>query len=213
MKKLLTLPLPLALLLFLLLTIVPDRATSQVVQKPDAVPHRAPDSLRLPLEFEANQGQASAQYQFVAHGPDYALGISPSEIALSLHRPLGTGNAQLVPAAFHPDPASPESSTQRLQIYLRLAGANANAAVSGLDRKPGMSNYFIGKDPANWHTSVPHFARVQMAGVYPGVDLLFYGNPEQLSTTSASHPALIHRSSRSSPAARYRVRSTLMGIS
>jgi hypothetical protein len=180
MKKLLTLPLPLALLPFLLLTIRPDRATSQVVHKPDAVPHRAPDTLRLPLEFEANQGQASAQYPFVAHGPDYALGISPSEIALSLHRSLDTRNAKLVPAAFHPDPLRPESPTQQLQLQLRLAGANPDAAVSGLDRKPGMSNYFIGKDPANWHTSVPHFARVQMAGVYPGVDLIFYGNPEQL---------------------------------
>jgi len=208
MKKLLTLPLPLALLPFLLLTVHrPDRATAQVVQQPDATPHRvsqtaesrsqaplplqaqarhsrvaAPSgqALHLPLEFEANQGQASAQYPFVAHGQDYALGISPSEIALSLHRSADPAKVELVPAAFHPGAPRPESPTQQLQLRLRLAGANPDAAVSGLDRKPGLSNYFIGKDPAKWHTRVPHFARVQMAAVYPGVDLVFYGNPVQL---------------------------------
>jgi hypothetical protein len=132
------------------------------------------------LEFEANRGQAAAQYAFVAHGPDYALGISPSEIALSLHLSSDPEKAKLVPAAFHPDLPRPKNPTQQFQLHLRLAGANLGASVSGLDQKPGMSNYFIGKDPANWHTSVPHFARVQMAGIYPGVDLVFYGNPEQL---------------------------------
>jgi hypothetical protein len=205
MKKLLTLPL--ALLPFLLLTVHrPARERAGPAQNAESAarssagaesPREAPrpiqveprrigapglsgQMLHLPLEFEANQGQAPAQYQFVAHGPDYSLGISPSEIALSLHRSVDQAKGKMVRAAFHPDTARPSAPVQSLQLHLRLAGANPAATVSGLDRKSGLSNYFIGNDPARWRTNVAHFARVQMANVYPGVDLVFYGNPEQL---------------------------------
>src|SRR6267154_784045 len=33
--------------------------------------------LRLPLDFEANRGQAPARFKFIARGPGYALGLSP----------------------------------------------------------------------------------------------------------------------------------------
>src|SRR5450755_3053167 len=49
-------------------------------------------SLKVPLEFESNRGQAPAEYPFVAHGPTYSLGLSPADIALSLHRSR-TGSA------------------------------------------------------------------------------------------------------------------------
>ena len=37
------------------------------------------------------------------------------------------------------------------------------------------NNYFIGNDPAQWHTNIPTFARVRYAEVYPGIDLVYYG--------------------------------------
>ena len=45
---------------------------------------------------------------------------------------------------------------------------------------PGKSNYFIGNDPTMWRTSVPHYAKVKYEAVYPGIDLVFYGNQRQL---------------------------------
>ena len=45
---------------------------------------------------------------------------------------------------------------------------------------PGHSNYLIGSNPANWHRGVSQFSRVQLDGVYPGVDLAYYGNQGQL---------------------------------
>ncbi len=40
------------------------------------------------------------------------------------------------------------------------------------ERLPGTANYFIGRDPAQWHSNVPTYAEVKYAGVYPGVDLI-----------------------------------------
>ena len=59
-------------------------------------------------------------------------------------------------------------------------GANPKAKVVGLDELPGKSNYFIGNDPKKWRTNVPSYARVKYEGVYPGVDLVYYGNQRQL---------------------------------
>jgi len=59
---------------------------------------------------------------------------------------------------------------------MKLIGANASAAVTGADELPGKSNYFIGNDPKKWRTNVPNFAKVKYQDVYPGVDLVYYGN-------------------------------------
>ena len=52
--------------------------------------------------------------------------------------------------------------------------------VSGTDPLPGKANYIIGNDPAKCHTNVPTYAKVRYASVYPGVDLVYYGNQRQL---------------------------------
>jgi len=134
-------------------------------------------SPRIPLEFEANRGQAPDRYGYVAHGPTYSLGISAGEIALSLHHPQALSQTNALPPVLNQQAAEESSASP---LYLRLLGASRNATVAGADPKPGVSNYFIGNDPAKWRTNVPHFGTVNIAGAYPGVDLVFYGNPQQL---------------------------------
>ena len=63
---------------------------------------------------------------------------------------------------------------------MKLVGANLGATIEGLDRLPGISNYFIGNDPKKWRTNIPHYAKVRYREVYPGIDLVYYGNPQQL---------------------------------
>src|SRR5688572_11081383 len=40
---------------------------------------------KLPLSFEQNQGQADRKVKFLSRGPNYALLLTPTEAALSLH--------------------------------------------------------------------------------------------------------------------------------
>ena len=63
---------------------------------------------------------------------------------------------------------------------MKLAGASPNASLSAVDPLPGKSNYFIGINPAKWRTGVPQFARVRYENVYPGINLVFYGNQGHL---------------------------------
>ena len=63
---------------------------------------------------------------------------------------------------------------------MRLAGAASAPRVFGQEPRPGKVNYFIGRDPEGWRTDIPTYARVRYATVYPGVDLVYYGNQGRL---------------------------------
>ncbi|HEV2732040.1 MAG TPA: hypothetical protein VGV15_18560, partial [Terriglobales bacterium] len=119
---------------------------------------------RLPLIFEPNQGQTSPQAQFLTHGAGYGFFLTGDGLVLSMPR---SGSAE-------------HSATRTDVIRMALEGANKNAAASGSDALPGRSNYFIGNDPAKWHRDIPQFARVSYQNVYPGVDLVYYGNQGRL---------------------------------
>jgi hypothetical protein len=73
-------------------------------------------------------------------------------------------------------------------LRMRLVGANAQARIMGLDEFPSKGNYFIGKDIRKWRAGVPTYRRVKYANVYPGVDLVYYGNQHQLEYDFVVHP-------------------------
>jgi hypothetical protein len=63
---------------------------------------------------------------------------------------------------------------------MQLAGVGGNTEPVGEEQLPGTVNYFIGSDPAKWRTKVPTYAKVRYPSIYPGIDLVYYGNQRQL---------------------------------
>ena len=133
---------------------------------------------KIPLSFEPNRGQTDARVQFVSRGQGYGLFLTPGEAVLSLEKPVpATGNGDVLGKNGKPvAPPAPESSV----LQMKLVGANLAAPVAGEDRLQGTSNYFMGQDANRWATDVPTYGRVNYTGVYPGVDLVYYGNRRQL---------------------------------
>jgi len=85
-----------------------------------------------------------------------------------------------LPNSMHPHALQQPQQVVQSVLRLHLAGANPHPQVVGLDRLPGVSNYFIGRDPRHWRTNVPAYARVAYRNIYPGVDLVYYGNQGRL---------------------------------
>jgi hypothetical protein len=93
--------------------------------------------------------------------------------------PFRAARAGLKPSATTPvdKPTTDHTPWTTDSIFrMKLVGANSHAAVTGAAELPGKSNYFIGNDPRKWRTNVPTYAQVKYQGVYPGVDLVYYGN-------------------------------------
>src|SRR6266542_3161600 len=63
---------------------------------------------------------------------------------------------------------------------MKLIGADPAPQMEGLDRLPGRSNYIIGRDASGWRRNVESFAKVRYRSVYPGIDLIYYGNQRQI---------------------------------
>ena len=112
---------------------------------------------QLPLSFEANHGQTNRQVKFSSHTGSYSLFLTDDEAVLAF------GGKK------------PSSA-----LRMKLRDASSGAKVTGEDQLTGTSNYFIGNDPTKWHSKVPTYAKVKYAGVYPGIDLVYYGNQRQL---------------------------------
>jgi hypothetical protein len=118
-----------------------------------AVTAQARDSFP-PLNFELNQGQAAASVRFVARTPRYNLLLSDRQVTIS--------------------------SAQHSSLQMSFTGARTADAVVGDELLLGKVNYFIGNDPKRWQRSVPTFAKVHYRNLYPGIDLVFYGNQRRL---------------------------------
>jgi hypothetical protein len=132
--------------------------TSSVASGGPAIhPHVIESYGKVPLSFEANQGQTDRRVKFLSRGSGYTLFLTDGSAVLSLHG---------------------EKSNAALRM--RLAGANPHPVVTGADGLPGKSNYFAGSDPKQWRTNVPTYASVRYAGVYPGIDLVYHGNQRLL---------------------------------
>jgi hypothetical protein len=65
-------------------------------------------------------------------------------------------------------------------VRMKLEGANPEPRIEGLEQLPATTNYFAGSDPAKWQTDIPSFTRVRYAQVYPGIDMVYYGNQRRL---------------------------------
>ena len=112
---------------------------------------------QIPLSFEVNQGQTDAQVKFLARGTNGTVFFTPGATVLSL---AGNGS----------DAA----------LYMSLGGANPNSNIVGLDKLSSVTNNFVGNDPSKWQTNIANYGRVEEQGIYPGIDLSYYGNNQQL---------------------------------
>jgi hypothetical protein len=136
---------------------------------------------KLPLTFESNHGQIDPRVSFVSRGPGYTAFLTSDGMVLSL-RAKRVVTSQATSQGVPPSPS--KSST----LQFRLLGAAGNPSVVGEIPQLGRVNYFVGNDPAKWQTNVPTYGRVRYKNVYPGIDLLYYGNQRQLEYDFAVAP-------------------------
>ena len=130
----------------------------------------------LPLYFEANQGQTERTVGFLARGANVAVYLhadgatvvmndSPGRRGKNSH--LGLRNEVT------------KDSTVRV-VRMTIEGASTAAFPEGIEPLAGRVNYLLGNDSSAWRSGVTTFGRVQYRGVREGVDVVYYGNNQEL---------------------------------
>src|SRR4051812_45770589 len=130
--------------------------TAAIGASAQAFPTASVQKTSPPLLFERNQGQAPAEMRFVSRNPGYLLSLNDLGIEV---RPLVTQRKGKKTSAIH---------------FEFLSGSLG--APRGESAVEGRSNYLVGNDPSLWVKGVINFTQVRYAGIYPGIDLLYYGN-------------------------------------
>lgn len=111
-----------------------------------------------PLAFELNQGQAAAGIQFLSHG-------AGSTVELGADRAIFT--------LAQKDQGNPHSVT------FQWLGASQLTKAAGENELAGHTNYLVG-DQAHWLRGIQNYGRIRYHSIYPGVDLVYYGNHRKL---------------------------------
>jgi hypothetical protein len=114
-----------------------------------------PDAVRMlataPLRFEP--AAADSAVKFVARGAKFHFEFTRDQAALR------AGDKD---------------------IRLHFDGADQHARMSATELERSTTNLYFGNDPTKWRHGIPNYGRVQVQGLYRGIDLAYYGNGGQL---------------------------------
>jgi Beta-propeller repeat len=131
-----------------------------------------------PLVFFPVQGGDSAA-RFAAAGAGYSLTLGEASLSLTSERRLAPaeGSGEAAPAAnigiTSLNPVLPKVMTETTR--LEFVGGDPKAKVEGLEQTASYANFFTGKDPSAWQGHVARYQRVRYTNLYPGIDLIYYG--------------------------------------
>ena len=138
----------------------------------------------LPLSFELNQGQTHEQVRFLTRSEGYVLFLTATEAVMALDNPAahksGKENRESRSRAHDNESRGSGTRPPRRVVRMKLEGANPDPRIEGLEQLAATSNYFAGPNPTEWHTNIPSFTRVRYTQVYPGIDMVYYGNQRRL---------------------------------
>jgi hypothetical protein len=109
----------------------------------------------LPLSFESTESAT----RFLARSGGNAISIGARESAIAV---------------------SDAKSSKVQTLRFGFDHANPVAQLEAIELQPGVTNYYRGQDPSKWRLGVKHYAKLREQGVYPGVDVVYYGDNRRL---------------------------------
>jgi photosystem II stability/assembly factor-like uncharacterized protein len=165
-----------------------NSSTASVLADTTATPELADKATRervseaygnLPISFEANQGQFDSRVKFVSRGNGCTMFLTANEAVFQLRVGTETNkrDSHLIETG-NLNPAIPDS--QLAILKMKLVGASAAPVAQGMNELPGKVNYFVGNDSKKWRTGVATYGKALFKQVYPGIDLVYYGNRREL---------------------------------
>lgn len=112
----------------------------------------------MALSFETNEGQAARAVQYISRSLGQTLYLTRSGATFT----LGQGSKP------------PES------ISIEWVHCNPQLQPIGVSPVPAKTNYLVGNDSRLWRRNIENYAGVAYRGLYPGVDLVYYGKQREL---------------------------------
>lgn len=131
---------------------------------------------RVPVAFDANEGQLDARVRFVGRPRGFTAFLCDGGATFAFGGSRGAGLREAEGNA----PRARRAACPPDAVAMRFSGASAAPDARAERPLPGRSNYFLGSDPSRWRTGVPQFAEVTQFAVWPGIDVRWHGDARVL---------------------------------
>jgi uncharacterized protein (TIGR03437 family) len=128
-------------------------AATQVLHPQTGAP--VAQHFNLPLTFEENRGQSGSEVRFLARASQYSAFFTDRGVTIA------GGNG---------------SETVKMSV----TSAGPGTRVHGENRLSGKVNYFCGSDRGKWLTDLATYGKLRYAEIYPGIDLVYHANGQQI---------------------------------
>ena len=109
---------------------------------------------QLPLAFA--RSRSGGEDRYVARGRGYSISLDAARAAVEV-----------------------TSGAAGKTVSLEFAGSQPGKLAAGPEL-PGKINIIQGNDPKQWQLGLSTYGRLSRANVYPGIDVVYYGNQQQL---------------------------------
>src|ERR1700761_3393396 len=115
------------------------------------------NSLKRPLAFEPNRGQAPAQVLWTARGQGYQLFLTSSGATITMAEPVASAPGDVpLPVLASPAIRRAASLKGRMStVEMNLVGSHSWNQIEASDATGAVSNYLLGMDRSHWHTGIP----------------------------------------------------------
>lgn len=114
---------------------------------------------KIPLTFSPNAGQIRGNIRYLSNHPRCIVGFLSDAVQMIWNSP---------------------DRREGMSLFLRFRGANSDVEPEGTSERTEKVHYFIGNDPAQWMTGLATYQEIVYRELWPGIDLLFYGDGEKL---------------------------------
>ena len=153
---------------------------------------------KMPLAFTKNMGQWDERVLFRASAGGATMWFTKEGVTYQFIRridrdtnaffsysregrdPSSVGRTFLSDPGHAVNPLLPgdryeRDSVEQMILTAKFLGANPNPEIIGEGQMEYKCNYFLGNDPAKWHTDVPNYQAITLKDIYPGIDLRYSG--------------------------------------
>jgi hypothetical protein len=153
------------------------------------------------LAFIENRGQFDANVKFQTRSGGKVLWFTTTGLVFDVARPIATSKAadshsgtthgpalEMFQRDSGSESAAPGGKSERLVFSEDFASGSVTPRIEPSAAQPGIYNYFIGNDPKNWRTGVVGYSQLLYHDVWPGIDIRFTVNGQDIEQEFLVHP-------------------------